>query len=359
MRCIKGQRHWFNNSCLDSNWRTHYAQRKGRDAGDAFMSWTMWHWSRWTGRPARRRGGSYDGRNSWTIYKLHCHRSRWTSRPAVSYDRRNSRTGHKQYWNCSDVCVLQPTKLRRCHITYNNKWCPWRGWLSLIRTAETSDQKGFRYVQASTRSEIKGAASVKLRISAGRKVEKQRLYHVYVGKLKENTSKKAVLDHLHDIGVSHVSDVIQLHRKTGGQASFCVSVDNSDDEDAMYNPDKWPAGALIRPYKLRTQTTRNQQTTRDQRPPRPRTHQEPRARSYRLQAAARSSDRPTEYTRARDSYDSGQTHYSDDTDNTRARNRPDVERRRVSYRPYSSYNSYWCNVLLACLPARVKTELKS
>ena len=200
-------------------------------------------------------------------------------------------------------------------------------------------RRGFG-IQASTRSEIKGAASVKLRISAATKVEKQRLYHVYVGKLKENTSKKAVLDHLHDIGVSHVSDVIQLHRKTGGQASFCVSVDNSDNEDAMYNPDKWPAGALIRPYKLRTQTTRNQQTTREHRPTRHRTHQEPRARSYRLQAAARSSDRPTEYTRARDSYDSGKTHYSDDTDNTRARNRPDVERRRVSYRPYSSYNSY-------------------
>ena len=48
-------------------------------------------------------------------------------------------------------------------------------------------------------------------------------YHVYVGKLKENMSKKAVLDHLHDIGVSHVSDVIQLQRKTGGQTSFCVS----------------------------------------------------------------------------------------------------------------------------------------
>ena len=146
-------------------------------------------------------------------------------------------------------------------------------------------RKGFG-IQASTRSEIKGAASVKLRISAATKVEKQRLYHVYVGKLKENTSKKAVLDHLHDIGVSHVSDVIQLHRKTGGQASFCVSVDNSDDEDAMYNPDTWPAGALIRPYKLRTQMTRNQQTTRDQRPARPRTHQEPRALSYRRQAAA-------------------------------------------------------------------------
>ena len=58
-------------------------------------------------------------------------------------------------------------------------------------------------------------------------------YHVYVGKLKENTSKKAVLDHLHDIGVSHVSDVIQLQRRMGGQASFCVSVDNSDNEDAM------------------------------------------------------------------------------------------------------------------------------
>ena len=90
-----------------------------------------------------------------------------------------------------------------------------------------------------------------------------------------------------------------------------------------YNPDKWPVGALIRPYKLRTQTTRIQQTTRDQRPPRPRTpwwprtHQEPHARSYRRQSAARSSNWPTEYTRARDSYDSGKTYCSDDTDNTR------------------------------------------
>ena len=87
------------------------------------------------------------------------------------------------------------------------------------------------------------------------------------------------------------------------QASFFVSVDNLYKEDAMYNPNKWPAGALIRPYKLRTQATRNQQTTRDQRPPRPRTHQEPHARSYRQQAAAQSSNRPTEYTRVRDSYD--------------------------------------------------------
>ena len=197
-------------------------------------------------------------------------------------------------------------------------------------------------IQASSRPEINGAASSKLRISSATKDDKQRLYHVYVGKLKENTSKKAVFDHLHDIGMSHVSDVIQLHRKTGGQASFCVSVDNSDDEDAMYNPDKWPAGALTRPYKLRTQTTRNQQhTIRDQRPPRHRTHQEPRAPSYRQQVAARSSDRPTEYSRARDSYDSGKTYYGDDADNTYARNnRSGVERRRDSYRPYCSYNSY-------------------
>ena len=89
-------------------------------------------------------------------------------------------------------------------------------------------------IQASSRPEINGAASAKLRISAAAtKFEKQRLYHVYVGKLKENTPKKAVLDHLHDFGVSHGSDVIQLQRKTGGQASFCVSVDNLDDEDAM------------------------------------------------------------------------------------------------------------------------------
>ena len=84
-----------------------------------------------------------------------------------------------------------------------------------------------------------------------------------------------------------------------------------------------------------------QHTTRDQRPPRHRTHQEPRARSYRRQVAARSSDRPTEYSRARDSYDSGKTYYGDDADNTYARNnRSGAERRRHSYRPYCSYNSY-------------------
>ena len=40
--------------------------------------------------------------------------------PLIDNDPRNSRNFHKQCRNCSDVSVLQPTKLRGCHLTCNN-----------------------------------------------------------------------------------------------------------------------------------------------------------------------------------------------------------------------------------------------
>ena len=56
-------------------------------------------------------------------------------------------------------------------------------------------------------------------------------------------------DHLRDIGVSHVSDVLELSCKVIGQTSFCITVDTAVDEDLIFKPNSWPSGIRIRPYK--------------------------------------------------------------------------------------------------------------
>ena len=86
--------------------------------------------------------------------------------------------------NCSDVCVLQPTKLHRYHIQQEimsfarmsfaypvSRDVGLEGGSEYKRT-----RRGFG-IQASSQPEINEAASAK---------KKQRRYHVYVGKLKEN-----------------------------------------------------------------------------------------------------------------------------------------------------------------------------
>ncbi len=76
---------------------------------------------------------------------------------------------------------------------------------------------------------------------------------VYIGKLGNDPIQDMLTDHLNDIGVSQVSDVIKLNCTVGNQASFCVIVDNDTSEAAIYDPTKWPQGVCIRPYKQRQQ----------------------------------------------------------------------------------------------------------
>ena len=70
--------------------------------------------------------------------------------------------------------------------------------------------------------------------------------------MKAATSTKDIRDHLRDIGVSHVSDVLELSCKVIGQTSFCITVDTAVDEDLIFKPNSWPSGIRIRPYKERS-----------------------------------------------------------------------------------------------------------
>lgn len=77
------------------------------------------------------------------------------------------------------------------------------------------------------------------------------LRNIYVGRLSSTTSTNDIRAHLHDIGVDHISDVMQLNCRKPEEASFCVSVDSSMGEELVYAADKWPAGIIIRPYRER------------------------------------------------------------------------------------------------------------
>ena len=68
-----------------------------------------------------------------------------------------------------------------------------------------------------------------------------------------------------DIGVSHVSDELKLLCKTTGQASFCISVDTSVDEDIVFDSQKWPIGVRIRPFNERTVKAQKQSALENRR----------------------------------------------------------------------------------------------
>ena len=107
-------------------------------------------------------------------------------------------------------------------------------------------------VKASNRAEIKGSAATGFKISGASEDVQRGSRNIYVGKVKAATSTKDMRDHLRDIGVSHVSDILELSCKVIGQTSFCITVDTAVDEDLIFKPNSWPSGIRIRPYKERS-----------------------------------------------------------------------------------------------------------
>ena len=55
-----------------------------------------------------------------------------------------------------------------------------------------------------------------------------------------------------------MSDVIKLKCRNPNETSFCISVDRKEAEDMIYNPEKWPAGVVIRPYSPSSSTNSKQ-----------------------------------------------------------------------------------------------------
>ena len=76
---------------------------------------------------------------------------------------------------------------------------------------------------------------------------------VYVGRLSDATTTSSLRKHLSEVGIGQVSDIIDLRCKIQGQSSFCLIADGEQMETAIYNPDIWPRGAKIRPFKEKTQ----------------------------------------------------------------------------------------------------------
>ena len=104
--------------------------------------------------------------------------------------------------------------------------------------------------QASSRIPVQGTGNTHS-IQAASNTARSPVKAVYIGQLSDGTSVQDIRSHLREIGVSHVSDIMQLSCRVEGQSSFCVSVDSSSDEDKLYSHGNWPAGARVRPYRER------------------------------------------------------------------------------------------------------------
>lgn len=103
--------------------------------------------------------------------------------------------------------------------------------------------------QTNGKQPIKGSSNSHRIKAASKGGTAHQVRAVYIGQLTDKTSVQDMRTHLQEIGVGHVSDVIQLSCRTEGQSSFCVCVDNSIDEDKMYQAGNWPLGVRVRPYK--------------------------------------------------------------------------------------------------------------
>ena len=99
-------------------------------------------------------------------------------------------------------------------------------------------RRGFS-IQASTRPEISGTASGELRILGVTDTEAIHIRTIYVGKPKAGTSSNDIRSHPRHIGVSRVSDVIQLPCKVSGRVSFCVTMDMGLDENIIFSAGNW------------------------------------------------------------------------------------------------------------------------
>ena len=96
---------------------------------------------------------------------------------------------------------------------------------------------------------------------------------MYIGKLSSNVTCASLRKHLQEVGITGISDVINLNCHIPDQASFCVVADGEANERTLYNSALWPRGAKIRPYTEKRKNAsrtpgnsthaRNQKTSRN------------------------------------------------------------------------------------------------
>ena len=115
-------------------------------------------------------------------------------------------------------------------------------------------RRGKHKVKSSQRPSIIGRSEERHQVKAASKHPVTSKEHslVYIGKLSHDTDEQAVRNQLVDCGITQVADVIKLNCRKPDEASFCVSLYGSEAENAVYSPDNWPAGIIVRPYSQRS-----------------------------------------------------------------------------------------------------------
>ena len=115
-------------------------------------------------------------------------------------------------------------------------------------------RRGKHKVMSSQRPSIIGRSEESHQVKAASKHPVTSKEHslVYIGKLSHDTDEQAVRNQLVDCGITQVADVIKLNCRKPDEASFCVSLYGSEAENAVYSPDNWPAGIIVRPYSQRS-----------------------------------------------------------------------------------------------------------
>ena len=123
-----------------------------------------------------------------------------------------------------------------------------------------------------SRDEVQGQATRPMSIEgiqeAGGRVAESQPRTIYVGRLSDKTSTNSLRRHLNEVGIGEISDIIDLRCKVQGQSSFCLIADCERAEAAIYNPEIWPRGAKIRPFKEKPQRRPSPQNRNNSRNPR-------------------------------------------------------------------------------------------
>ena len=116
--------------------------------------------------------------------------------------------------------------------------------------------------KAVPKEDIKGDSTESFKIKAAFQSASQ-TYLIYVGRLQRDTTTQMIREHLKDIQVRDVADVISLdNRQNRSEASFCVSVNSEASMDKMFQRSLWPVDILVRPFRSGRRSQDNQASHR-------------------------------------------------------------------------------------------------
>ena len=111
-----------------------------------------------------------------------------------------------------------------------------------------------------TNKDVTGTSELTHKVQAAPQQLATGTFTIYVGRLHRDTNTQLLRDHLKEIGVSDVSDVISLNNRIGrSESSFCVSVNDETSKDKMFQPEAWPSNVIIRPFRPARQSRPNKQ----------------------------------------------------------------------------------------------------